>query len=241
MKSFLRTIIFFIYFLSFSVNSQSILPAKKSSEAELNGDLYAKDSNDFFIGFDLALGTKSAHLNVINIGYKFNQDIGITSTFGTSLELFKKNDISPASHTDDNDSNITGLVYVSIGPIINKSFGNINWEFKPQYLYGRIFGSFPDTLSLGAQGNYPNASFEITESSGGNGFIIGNTFVKNLNKRNRSTGFRFVINIDYIKYITGGNLLGEYRYGTSSQVIGTSSKIVKIDMIRAGFGIRYNF
>lgn len=241
MKSFLRKFVFIIYFFSLYVNSQSILPAKKSSEAELNGDLYAKDDNNFFIGLDLALGTKSAHINVLNLGYKFNQDIGITSTFGTSLEYFKENDSSPIP-TGENNSNITGLVYISIGPIINKSFGNINWEFKPQYLYGKIFGSFPGTLSLGAQGNYPNVSFSISDpfNKSGNGFIIGNTFVKNLNKRNRSTGFRFVINIDYIKYITGGSILGEIdRYGTSG--LSTLSKIVKIDMIRAGFGIRYNF
>lgn len=233
MKSFLNTLIIFIYFLSFSVSSQSILPAKKTSET---GDLYAKDDSNFFIGLDLALGTKSAHINVLNLGYKFNQDIGITSTFGSSLEYFEDG----SSPVGENNPRVTGLVYISIGPIINKSFGNINWEFKPQYLYGKIFGNFPDNLSLGAQGNYPNASFTIAEPKGGDGFIIGNTFVKNLNKKNRSTGFRFVINIDYIKHIAF-DVHGEIQDIANGEILYNSYKKIKIDMIRAGFGIRYNF
>lgn len=236
MKSFLRTFVFFIYFLSFSVNSQSILPAKKSSDSLIS----LNSNSDFFLGFDLALTNNSAHLNLFNIGYKFNDTFGVNYSLGMLVENFDADqeytyqDILIRGYNSTN----TFITYSTLGPLINTSIGNIYWEFKPQYLYGQIYGNFPVTNS----GNLSGTTFapRLMEKQSGQGFIIGNTFVKNLNKRNRSTGFRFVLNFDYVK-AQFFNLQGEINFGDFTPPASTVTGSYEIEKFRAGFGIRYNF
>ena len=236
MKSNLTNITFFILFPCLFLNAQNILPAKKSTDSLI---LSNYDSN-FFVGLDFALGTKSVHINLINIGYYFNNKFGITSTVGNSFESFNANDPDVQYQSE---SKVTGVIYYSIGPIINNSFGNINWEFKPQYSYGLVYGSYPANTPGAGFGLIPSEStiaVKISEAGTGQGFIIGNTLVKKINKRNRPTGFIFVINIDYLNY-TFFEVQGELRSNVNGEVIYGTNQKVKSRYLRSGFGIRYNF
>ena len=145
---------------------------------------YSQDSK-FYLGVgagistaggDLSDGWKTGlSLNLLHLGYRFNETWGITANLGGSGHTSKEFDDLALG---------TGLL--SIGPMISFPVGNLTWDLKPQLIVSHS-GTYTGDYTIAG------ISFEDIEYKGG-GFVFGNSLVFGDN----SKGFDFSIDLDYV-------------------------------------------
>lgn len=127
-------------------------------------------------GGDLSDGYKSGlSLNLLNLGYRFNETWGITANLGGSGHA-----------TKDAGDLALGTGVLSIGPIISFPVGNMTWDLKPQLIVSHSGTYTGDYEIMGID-------VEDIEYKGG-GFVFGNSLVFGDN----SKGFDFSIDLDYL-------------------------------------------
>ena len=138
---------------------------------------YSQDSK-FYLGVSLGIAAPGSDigdeiktgidLNLINAGYRFNNEWGVTLNLISSGHVFD----------DDNDSTL-GIAYFGIGPMYSLGLSEkIYWDIKPQ-------------LALGLTGKTDGTIIDDIDYKG-SGFVIGNSFVIG-----DMAGFDFSINVDY--------------------------------------------
>jgi len=127
-------------------------------------------------GGDLSDGWKSGlSLNLLNLGYRFNETWGITANLGGSGHASK-----------ELDGLALGTGLLSVGPMISFPVGNMIWDLKPQLIVSHS-GTYTGDYSIGG------IDFEDIEYKGG-GFVFGNSLIFGDN----SKGFDFSIDLDYV-------------------------------------------
>ena len=144
---------------------------------------YSQDSK-FYLGVgagistaggDLSDGWKTGlSLNLLHLGYRFNETWGITANLGGSGHTSKELDDLALG---------TGLL--SIGPMISFPVGNLTWDLKPQLIVSHS-GTYTGDYTIAG------ISFEDIEYKGG-GFVFGNSLVFGDN----SKGFDFSIDLNF--------------------------------------------
>ena len=109
-------------------------------------------------------------LNLINVGYRFNKNFGVTADFNSSL------------HQINNTSGLR-ISLISAGPMISIPISKFKWDFKPQYarMIGNYYGDLTDILNV--------SFYDLT----GWAYVFGNSFVLNDDKR-----FSFSLNLDFV-------------------------------------------
>ena len=181
---------------------------------------YSQDSK-FYLGVgagistaggDLSDGYKTGlSLNLLNLGYRFNETWGITANLGGSGHA-----------TKDAGDLALGTGVLSIGPIISFPVGNMTWDLKPQLIVSHSGTYTGDYEIMGID-------VEDIEYKGG-GFVFGNSLVFGDN----SKGFDFSIDLDYVS----GKFDETSVLGITASM-GEDS--IKFSHIKIGAGIRYNF
>ena len=144
----------------------------------------AQDSK-FYLGVGAGLSTAGGDLsdeyksglslNLLNLGYRFNETWGITANLGGSGHVSK-----------GADDLALGTGVLSIGPIISFPVGNMTWDLKPQLIVSHSGTYTGDYEIMGID-------VEDIEYKGG-GFVFGNSLVFGDN----SKGFDFSIDLDYL-------------------------------------------
>ena len=123
-------------------------------------------------GGDLSDGWKTGlSLNLLHLGYRFNETWGITANLGGSGHTSKELDDLALG---------TGLL--SIGPMISFPVGNLTWDLKPQLIVSHS-GTYTGDYTIAG------ISFEDIEYKGG-GFVQSVVFGDN------SKGFDFSIDLN---------------------------------------------
>lgn len=161
------------------------------------------------VGDELELGT-GVNLN-LNFGYRFNESLGATLTYGGIGDIFKE-----MEGPDAGASAVFINQYFGLGPTYTIALGdNLAWDIKPQYL-----------LTLSAAENYEEDDMDV-EDIEGSGWLLGQSLVFGLD-----SGLKFCINLDYIN--------GKYDDIPNESVL-VELEGSKYSSFVLGVGARYNF
>ena len=181
---------------------------------------FAQDSR-FYIGVGVGYATAGGDvenlkggvsLNFLNLGCRFNETFGITANLSSTVHPI-----------DGYDDAAFGVGSFSVGPMISFSLSdNVSWDLKPQYAFS-VKGVFAgDDLGVLDEFEYS-----------GNAFIFANSLVFGDGR----SGFAFSVDLDYLSgKFTEGGALGHFL--DLEDLFGEN---VKINNLKIGVGLRYNF
>ena len=143
----------------------------------ISNNVNAQDSK-FYLGVGVGSATITGDFDdyedgvafdFIDVGYRFNESLGLTLTLNSAGHTYDKRDVEATM----------GVATLAVGPMFSFPVGNFIWDFKPQYAFSMAGVVDVDGLAK---------DIELK----GSGFIIGNSLVMG------SGNFQWSIDADFV-------------------------------------------